>query len=252
VKQIETINKTGLEYLLELLTELVEVEKEGIFAKHLMKICVLITGHKQYSLDRGLTVCAIWSKNSNYDALPYFYEMMIYFLKILDGNVLEYRAKYHAALENCGERSHHNCRRIMSTHYLGKTGKGMSRLMSRNTLFRGEAEYKSFSNNGVAETYRKTNSRKKLLECCGRIRSRTSSSDKKTHLTIELLQGNVQLHVPKSAGIGGADRDFVPGSKVYFVVSFNLLGPVANGITVMSSLSKPSSKALLMPRAVHS
>jgi hypothetical protein len=227
VKHIETINKTGLEYLLELLTELVEVEKEGIFAKHLMKICVLITGHKQYSLDQGLTVCAIWSKNSNYDALPYFYEMMIYFLKILDGNVLEYRVKYHAALENCGEKSHHNCRRIMSTHYLGKTGKGMSRLMSRNTLFRGEAEYESFSNNEG----------KNLLECCGRIRSRTSS-DKKTHLTIELLQGNVQLHVPKSAGISGADRDFVPGSKVYFVVSFNLLGPVANGITFKPSLPK--------------
>ncbi|XP_031572563.1 sterile alpha motif domain-containing protein 9-like [Actinia tenebrosa] len=224
-KALESLNGEGHKYLLDLLTELVEVEKDAIFAKHLMRICVLING---YSLDKGLEVCAIWSRNSSYDALPCFYEMMIYFLKILDGEGLELRSNYQEALENCRKKSEYNCRRTMNTHYLSKAGEGMSRLMNRNTLFQGETEYKSPSE--TPETYWKTNSRKKLLECCGRIRISPSSYGKKNY-HIELLQSNIRLHVAKSAGIGEAGPDFTPNSQVYFVVSFNLLGPVANGIT---------------------
>lgn len=225
-KAIESFNREGLKYLLDLLTELVEVEKEAAFAKHLMKICVLIDG---YSLDKGLAVCTIWSRNSSYDALPYFYEMVIYFLKILDGEGLEFRSNYQEALENCRKKSEYNCRRTMKTHYLSKTGEGMSRLMTRNSLFHGETEYKSLSE--TPEIYWKTNSRKKLLECCGRIRMGSSSSADKKNYYIELLQSNIKLHVAKSASIGEAGPDFTLNSKAYFVVSFNLIGPVANGIT---------------------
>ena len=37
--------------------------------------------------------------------------------------------------------------------------------------------------------------------------------------------------IPHHADIGKAEIDFTPGALVYFVVSFNLQGPVANGIT---------------------
>ncbi|XP_031548674.1 uncharacterized protein LOC116286340 [Actinia tenebrosa] len=231
VKQMESLSTEALQYLMELLTELVEVEKDAVFAKHLMKVCILIDG---FSLDRGLEACEIWSRISNYDPFPYFYEMMICFLEILDGRTFEYRSKYHESLDNCKAKSQHNYKKMMSTHFLGKEGEGMSRLMTKAAFFSGETEYKS-SISEVAETYWKTKSRKKLLECCGRIKSRTSSSGKDDHLIIELLQGNVELHVARKASIGAPDRDFVPGSKVYFVVSFNLLGPVANGITFKPS-----------------
>ncbi|XP_031548673.1 sterile alpha motif domain-containing protein 9-like [Actinia tenebrosa] len=230
VKEIESIDKRGLEYLLKLLKDLVEVGKDEIFANHLMRICVLITGPQQYSLDQGLAVCKIWNQKSKYEALPHFYEMMIYFLKILDGNEMEFRSRYLNALEKCREKSYHDCRNTMSTHFLGKTGTGMSRLMTINTLFRGTTDNKPVHD----AAYWKTGSRERLMECCGRIRSRSSGTNK-TFLTVELMPG-IELYIAKSAGIGIADRHFVPGSMVYFVVSFNLRGPVANGINFKSSL----------------
>lgn len=235
VKNIESIDEQGLEYLLKLLKDLVEVEQEEIFANHLMRICVLITGPQRYSLDQGLAICKIWKKNSKYEALPHFYEMMICFLKILEGNQTEFGTRYLNALENCREKSRQNCRKTMSTHFLSKTGIGMPRLMTRNTLCRGETDGKPSVNDAA---YWKTKSRKRLLECCGRIRSRSSAGGKKTHLIVELMPGNIELYVAQSAGIGRADRNFIPGSLVYFVVSFNLLGPVANGITFQTAESK--------------
>ena len=74
--------------------------------------------------------------------------------------------------------------------------------------------------------------RKKLLECKGRIRVGPSSDrDKRLKTYIELIQGQVELYVAKNAGIGKVERDFTKGQLAYFVISFNLQGPVANGIT---------------------
>ena len=72
-----------------------------------------------------------------------------------------------------------------------------------------------------------------MQECKGRIRVRQPSGRVKSKLQpyIELLQGNLELYVGKHADIGKAEIDFTPGALVYFVVSFNLQGPVANGIT---------------------
>ena len=77
-------------------------------------------------------------------------------------------------------------------------------------------------------------SRKKLLECKGRIRSRSGTRGREQSY-IELTQGNVELYVAKNVTIGKAERDYTTGSLVYFVVSFNLQGPLANGITFESS-----------------
>lgn len=58
------------------------------------------------------------------------------------------------------------------------------------------------------------------------------SSDRgKTYPYIESVEGNLELYVGKNADIGKVERDFTKGQLVYFVVSFNLQGPVANGIT---------------------
>lgn len=232
VKNIENIDKRELEYLLNLLKDIVEIQQDEVFANHLMRICVLLTGPQEYSLDQGLAICKLWNRKSNYDALPHFYEMMIYFLKILDGNVMEFRASYLNALAKCREKSRHNCRNAIPTHFLSKTRTaGMSRLMTKYTLFRGERHDAAYWNTA--------RSREKLLECCGRIRSR-SSGGRRSNLTVELMPGNIEIYVAESAEIGRADRNFVPGSLVYFVVSFNLLGPVANGITFDSAC--PSSR----------
>lgn len=138
---IDILNHENLEYLLKLLEELVLVENEYRLAYHLMKVCVLVTGPRCYSLEQGLTVSEKWRDVSSNDCLPYFYQMTIYFLKILDGNSLEFASKYTKALRMCQEKSQNHFRSTQSTLFVGKGGQGMSRLITRNTLFRGETDY---------------------------------------------------------------------------------------------------------------
>ena len=229
-EQIDSLKQEHLEFLLRLLEELVLKENEHRLAYHLMKVCVLVTGKKRYSLEQGLIVCDKWSEFSYHDCLPSFYQMAIYFLKILDGHAMEFTPKYLRALKQCREKSQNHCRSSQSTLFVSKEGEGMSRLLTRSTLFRGENDYSTEVSEKVTKFWL-VDSRKKLLECRGRIRLGPSSDRGKTYPYIELLQGKVDLYVGKNADIGKVDRDFTIGQLVYFVVSFNLQGPVANGIT---------------------
>lgn len=226
-KSIDSLNKENLVYLLSLLEDLVLKEHEYRLAQHLIKVCMLVTGPRCYSLEQGFHVCEKWVVSASHNCLPDFYQMAICFLQILDGNSLEYMPKYTQALEKCREKSQNHLRCFYATHFIGKEGKGMTRLISRHALFRGETE---FSPDNVGRFWQ-VDVRKKLLECKGRIRIKPSSGREKSHLYIELVQGNLELYVGKNAEIGKAQRDFTPGTLVYFVVSFNLQGPVANGIT---------------------
>ncbi|KAL9968276.1 hypothetical protein ACROYT_G026630 [Oculina patagonica] len=230
-QSIDSLKKENLEYLLKLLEDLVLKEDEYRLAHHLMKVCMLVTGVRSYSLEQGLHVCEKWSKVAAHDCQPDFYHMVISFLQILDGNTLEFMPKYIKALEKCKEKSQNHLRRLYATLYVCKEGQGMSRLISRNTLLRGETDYAADNFEKVSKFWQ-VESRKKLQECKGRIRVKQSSSSGKSHLYIELVQGNIELYVGKNADVGKVpERDFTPGALVYFVVSFNLQGPVANGIT---------------------
>lgn len=220
---VEDLKTDQVEFLLNLLKDLVFTNRERrvYMAFHLMRVSLLVSGRNHFSLDKGLMVAEKWiEEESQYDPQPYFYQMMIYFLKILDGDQIRCRANYNTALKKCREISKTHCRRSAPSHFLKKTGDGMNRLMTRSSLLEGEPEYRK----QLVEFWT-TKSRKKLLECCGRIRHRQGK-----HVYIELLQGNIELYVRQSADIGKVDRDFAPGSIAYFVVSFNLKGPVANGI----------------------
>ncbi|XP_068747701.1 sterile alpha motif domain-containing protein 9-like [Montipora capricornis] len=226
-KSIDGLNKQNLMYLLKLLEELVLKEHEYRLAQHLMKVCILVTGPRCYSLKQGLHVCEKWLVAGRHNCLPDFYQMAICFLQILDGNSLEYMPKYIQALGKCREKSQNHLRRFYATHFIAKDGKGMTRLISRHALFHGETEFTPDN----LDRFWQVDVRKKLLECKGRIRVKPSSGREKSHLYIELVQGNLELYVGKNADIGKVQRDFTPGTLVYFVVSFNLEGPVANGIT---------------------
>ena len=236
--QVEVMKQSDLEYLLKLLDDLVLTEREHTMAYHLMKVCVLVTGSPSYTLGQGLIVTDLWLSAADHNCLPYFYQMAIYFLQILDGNALEYTARYSKALRNCREKSKNHCRSTMSTHFVGKEGNGMSRLVTRSILFQGVTDY-STENSEKVRKFWTVDSRKKLLECKGRIRSRSGIRGRE-HSYIELTQGNVELYVAKNVTIGKAERDYTTGSLVYFVVSFNLHGPLANGITFESSQQESS------------
>ena len=227
---IDFLKQEHLEFLLKLLEELVLMEKQHSLAYHLMKVCVLVTGPRRYSLEQGFLVTEKWLEVSPHDCLPYFYQMAICFLKILDGNALEFTPKYLKALAMCREKSQNHCRSTQSTLFLSNGGEGMSRLVTRNTLFRGESAYSTDVPETVTRFWLK-DSRKKMLECKGRIQVPPSSDRGKTYPYIELVEGNLELYVGKNADIGKVERDFTKGQLAFFVVSFNLQGPVANGIT---------------------
>lgn len=215
--------------MLKLLEDLVLIEDEYRLAHHLMKVCMLVTGTRCYSFEQGLHICEKWLVISSHDCLPHFYQMVICFLQILDGNSLEFMPKYIQALEKCRENSQNHLRKFHATLYVSKDRQGMSRLISRNTLLRGQTDYAD--NFEKISKFWQVESRKKLQECKGRLRVKQSPSSGKSHLYIELVQGNLELYVGKNADIGKVERDVTPGALVYFVVSFNLQGPVANGIT---------------------
>ena len=229
---IDSLKKEHLEFLQKLLGDLVFKENEHRLAYHLMKVCVLVTGPQSYSLEQGFALTEKWLEVSRHDSLPYFYQLAICFLKILDGNAMEFMPKYLKALTSCREKSQNHCRSTQSTLFVSKDGQGMSRLVTRNTLFRGETDYSTDVQSDTVPRFWLVDIRKKLLECKGRIRVGPSSDrDKKWKTYIELIQGQVELYVAKNAGVGKVDRDFTQGQLAYFVISFTLQGPVANGIT---------------------
>ena len=226
---VDNFKQENLEYLLKLLEELVLKENDYSLAHHLIKVCMLVTGTRCYTLQQGLHVCDKWLSVAGHDCLPPFYQMVICFLQILDGNTLDFMPKYIQALQKCREKSQNHLKKFYATLYVGKEGNGMSRFISRNALLRGETNYSPDNFQKVSKFWQ-VESRTKLKECKGRIREKESSRGK-SHFCIELVQGNLELYVGKNADIGKVQMDFTPGALVYFVVSFNLQGPVANGIT---------------------
>lgn len=226
---VHNFKQENLEYLLKLLEELVLKENEYSLAHHLIKVCMLVKGTRCYTLQHGLSVCDKWLSVAGHDCLPSFYQMVICFLQILDGNTLDFMPKYIQALQKCREKSQNHLKKFYATLYVGKEGHGMSRFISRNALLRGETNYSPDNLQKVSKFWQ-VESRTKLKECKGRIREKESSRGK-SHFCIELVQGNLELYVGKNADIGKVQMDFTPGALVYFVVSFNLQGPVANGIT---------------------
>ncbi|XP_027052446.1 sterile alpha motif domain-containing protein 9-like, partial [Pocillopora damicornis] len=226
---VHNFKQENLEYLLKLLEELVLKENEYSLAHHLIKVCMLVKGTRCYTLQHGLSVCDKWLSVAGHDCLPSFYQMVICFLQILDGNTLDFMPKYIQALQKCREKSQNHLKKFYATLYVGKEGHGMSRFISRNALLRGETNYSPDNFQKVSKFWQ-VESRTKLKECKGRIREKESSRGK-SHFCIELVQGNLELYVGKNADIGKVQMDFTPGALVYFVVSFNLQGPVANGIT---------------------
>ena len=228
---VDNFKQENLEYLLKLLEELVLKENDYSLAHHLIKVCMLVTGTRCYTLQQGLHVCDKWLSVAGHDCLPPFYQMVICFLQILDGNTLDFMPKYIQALQKCREKSQNHLKKFYATLYVGKEGNGMSRFISRNALLRGETNYSPDNFQKVSKFWQ-VESRTKLKECKGRIREKESSSGK-SHFCIELVQGNLELYVGKNADIGKVQMDFTPGALVYFVVSFNLQGPVANGITFL-------------------
>ena len=224
--QKEELQPKESKYLVQILDELVFNEGDNRFSKHLLQVSLSTGNPSKFSLDYGIRITDKWLEVDPYDCMPYFYRMAIFFLKVLDGNVIEYMGHFCEAQRLCKEKSNDHCRRTMQQLYVGSNGQGLSRLLTRSRLMQGEA-YNTADSDNVVEFWM-TGSRRKLLDCEGRIH--VIASRKKKLYNIELKQGNINLHVGNRVALGMPGKDFPNRSYVKFVVSFNLEGPVANGV----------------------
>lgn len=228
-REQQCLKQSDLKNIVKLLQEMVLIEREYSFARHFLQLCPQIE-HPSYSLEQGWKVCCEWLQVPDcYDPMRYYYGMVIAFMEILSGRGPSgFFAKYKSLVQKLRETSRTHCRRNVSLHLLGKNGDGMSKLVSYSSLFSGEADYRA-DDSKVVRSFWEVESRRKLMEYTSRLRVRVHGNREVT--TIELLQGDIELYVGKSADIGKPGKDFDKDAKVYFVVSFNLTGPIANGIT---------------------
>lgn len=229
-REPQSFKSDDLKHLVKLLEEMVLIEKDYSFARHFLQLCPQITGPGNYSLEQGWKVCCEWSQVSDcYDPMRYYYSMVIAFMQILNGHGPSgYFAKYKSLVQKLKDASRGHCRRNVSFHYIGKGIDGMSKLISYQSLLSGETSYRA-DDSKIVKSFWTIESRRKLKECTGRLRVKVQGSREIT--TIELLVGDIELYVGKSADVGKPGKDFDKDAKVYFVVSFNLTGPVANGIS---------------------
>ncbi|CAB4032574.1 Hypothetical predicted protein, partial [Paramuricea clavata] len=222
------------EDLVRFLEEMVVIERDYSFARHFFQLCSQIVGPRSYTLDQCWKVCQVWLQQpDSFDPLRYYYSMIIAFIQILNGlGPSGYFAEFKYLVQKLKEESSNNSKRNQSMHYLQKRNDAnrMSQLISHHALI-GDSAYKTDSAEAVRHFWT-VESRRRLMECTGRLRVKLRGN--KEVATIELLEGGVELYVGKSAETGTPGRDFDKDAKVYFVVSFTLRGPVANGITFQS------------------
>ena len=236
-REQQSFKPDDMKELMKLLEGMVLYEKDYSFAPHFLQLSLLGNAPSAHNLEYGWKVCRDWLEQSDcHDPMPYYYSMVIAFVQILNGlGASGYFAEYKSLLQKLKDASRGHCRRNQSLHFLKKHGNGMSQLISHQSLVSDESSYKP-ENFGVVQSFWKVDSRRKLKECTGRLRVKVEGTKKVTK--IELLEGDIELFVGKSAEIGTLGKDFDKDAKVYFVVSFNLSGPVANGITFRATIEQ--------------
>jgi hypothetical protein len=230
--------------LMKLLEDMVLIEKDYSFAPHFLQLCLEGNGPRMYNLERGWKVCRDWLEIPDcLDPKKYYYSMVLAFVQILNGLGLSgYFAEYKNLVQKLKDASRGHCRRNQSLHFLKKHGDGISQLISYQSLLSDESSYKA-EEPDVVKSFWTVDSRRKLKECTGRLRVKVEGTKKVTK--IELLEGDIELYVGKYAEIGIPGKDFDKDAKVYFVVSFNLVGPVANGITFRPTVEQKKNGASL-------
>ncbi|XP_046846969.1 uncharacterized protein LOC124440608 isoform X1 [Xenia sp. Carnegie-2017] len=240
-RDVPSFKNDDMKELMKLLEDMILSQKDFTFAPHFLQLCLL--GHnpsKTYKLEQGWKVCCDWLDQPDVsDPMVYYYSMVIAFVQILNGHGPSgFFAKYKSLWEKLKDSSRGHCRRNQPLHFLKKHGSGMSQLISHQALLSDVPSYNA-ENSDVVKNFWMADSRRKLRECSGRLRVRVEGMKKSTK--IELLEGDIELYVGKYAEIGTVGKDFDKDAKVFFVVSFNLRGPVANGISFHPTVDQKSN-----------
>ena len=224
---IEHLSGREKVYLIKLLKDIVIEEKDYAYCRKLLEIGCL-ESDASLSLDESLECAIKWvDRSSEMNSYVVYYLYMIYFCKLLEGNVYEYRSKYDKALESCKKRSENNCKRNSPQYFLGKGNEGkMSQLITKTKL---EMEYKKLTDDShqivqLDDDFWNKYAEKYLRKCEGKIYVQQSGN----YPYIALTTGNLTIHIPHWI-VGEVNKQFELGDRCSFFVAFRLRGPRAYG-----------------------
>ena len=242
----EEFSEAEKRYALKLLERLVLKHGDYSHAQSLLKMARQ-QNQENYTIDRAFEIVGPWCTNLPYDPQGPFYLYILAFLRILNGDVMEYKTKYEQALRDSLERSTNNLKRYNQQFYLlleTKENKGkISQLITRPELDKRKSKDKQVKGNQMEydrkdlrveesakedDEFWQRGSRNYLLECSGRIYTKKDKGKEQPY--IALTQGRINVHVPRNA-VGKAHVDYQVGRLVYFVIGFSLAGPLANGVS---------------------
>eukprot|EP00118_Oscarella_pearsei_P015326 m.137676 g.137676 ORF g.137676 m.137676 type:complete len:1103 (+) comp38226_c0_seq2:916-4224(+) len=218
--KLEVMRQSDRQVLFDILVELVEQHNELSYLLKLFKVGnYLESPPTLIDLDRCIHLANLWkSKLYVVDPFIWFYLYMFYFLKILEGSVVECSPEYTEAVNKCSEVSLNQINRFRAYFYLGK-GTGLPALVHPRTL--------DIPEDNLGEFWKKA-SRRLLRELKGRIVVKTGARKDSKKVFIELVSSGVEVYAAKMLQELG--RDFRVGQLVAFVVSFHLRGPTAHGV----------------------
>ena len=234
--KLENMSEKDLLFLTKLLLEFVRPPYEDLRSvSSLFKVgSHLGSANNPVTLEHCIELSSSWArqKRDQYDTDPFpsFYLYMFYFIKILEGNIVDYGKKYSDAVKKSRELSHNHINRLKPYFYLGQDS-GLSALVYKRALkLPDETEH----HHGLGEFWRGA-SRIQLRELQGRIKVKSEQlrAREKPKVFIELIQGGgIEIYAGK---MGEPGRDFQAGQLVTFVVSFHLPGPTAHGVVPVHS-----------------
>ena len=232
--KLEQLKAIEIRYLYRVLRELVKEHQEYRFAQKLLRVATYLSPQESLSLDEAITVVQDWQYNCPYDPYVYFYSYVLYFLKVLNGSVVEYGAKYEASLTKCMEKCRSYANRMKTIFYLGKGNgeSGLSVLRERVAGISRLVEQEAIMT-GSEDVFWKHTSRQILQELEGRIKQKSKNIRHKT-IYFELTKGGLHIDVGRNhmQHVGDVGRDYQVDQLVKFVVGFNLSGPQPHGIVV--------------------
>ena len=203
-----------------------------------------------FQIDRALKIIEKWQDKYPNDYFSYFYQYMLCFMKISEGEISEYKAKYESGIADCDRWTKDNMRRHQKQFFIGKDGKEICKLVSNShlrSLYTGKTHNEENKEEVLDHKFWKENCRTYLLECKGRIHLSRSDGGRNLHPYINLEPGNIRISVhPKEVGCLGID--YRKDTKVSFVVAFTLAGPNAKAVEIIDGSSKKSGQEVRFGR----
>ena len=190
--KLECLKPKEIRYIYQLLRELVDEEKDYRFARKIFRVATYLPSQDQLSLDEAIGIAEAWKASWNSGPYVHFYSFVSYFLKVLRGGGLEYRAKYEISLRKCVELSDSFINRSNAIYYLRKEPgeSGLSALVERAAL-----------KTSTGDDYWKQASRKTLMELEGRVKMKPRGRKRfqqKPEVFFELINSGIRIDVGRN------------------------------------------------------